>query len=148
MPNPRRRISGRNQRGGLPELSDDSTSFEQIDSGISSSRSLPNGAPAGDGVTWVELMRGDGSRLIPRNEGTNPVAVDRVANGELECWLSLSDPVPDDCEVWTVKVIRGDLGERLTREDSETEFSRADRRTELNRPIRSECTIADGRVAR
>ena len=129
-------------------MSDDSTSFELIDSGKSSSRSLPNGAPEGEGVTWVELMHGDGSRLTPRNEGTNPVDVERVASGEFEYWLSLSDPVPDDCEVWAVKVMRGDLGERLTREGSEMEFPRSDRRIVLNRPIRSECTIADGRAAR
>ena len=49
-------------KGGLPELSDDSTSFELIDSGRSSSRSLPNGVSVGGGVTWVELMRGNGSR--------------------------------------------------------------------------------------
>ena len=74
--------------------------------------------------------------------------VDRVANGEFEYWLTLSGPVPGDCEVWTVKVIRVDLGERLTREDSDMEASRSERRNELKRPMRSERTIADGRVAR
>ena len=44
--------------------------------------------------------------------------------------------------------MRGDLGDRVTREESEIEASRTERRIELNRPMRSERTAADGRVAR